>query len=133
MLCYRTITGTIILYDHVNPKGAFHKRTPLQVRNRNRRVCVHAHAPGMSSLTFADTWRRGGAEGAPRQGEDGLARERPALQHCTSQRRGHAGSNQTVAGMSRHSDISSLCWRLVARSARHMHVCLIPLFCCIHF
>lgn len=32
MLCFRTITGSIILYDHVNPKGAFHKKTPIQIK-----------------------------------------------------------------------------------------------------
>lgn len=32
MLCFRTITGSIILYDHVNPRGAFHKKTPIQIK-----------------------------------------------------------------------------------------------------
>jgi hypothetical protein len=32
MLCFRTITGSIILYDHVTQKGAFHKASPIQAR-----------------------------------------------------------------------------------------------------
>jgi len=33
MLCFRTMTGTILLYDHVNPRGAFHKKSPIMIRN----------------------------------------------------------------------------------------------------
>eukprot|EP01099_Mayorella_cantabrigiensis_P000629 TRINITY_DN1272_c0_g2_i1.p1 TRINITY_DN1272_c0_g2~~TRINITY_DN1272_c0_g2_i1.p1 ORF type:complete len:311 (-),score=75.57 TRINITY_DN1272_c0_g2_i1:212-1144(-) len=33
MLCLRTVTGCIILYDHVHPKGAFHKKSPIMIRN----------------------------------------------------------------------------------------------------
>jgi len=32
MLCFRTITGAVILYDHVNPKGAFHKKSPIHIK-----------------------------------------------------------------------------------------------------
>jgi len=32
MLYFRTIAGSIILYDHVNPKGAFTKKTPIQIK-----------------------------------------------------------------------------------------------------
>lgn len=33
MLCLRTTVGCIILYDHVHPKGAFHKKSPILIRN----------------------------------------------------------------------------------------------------
>jgi len=31
-LQFRTITGAIILYDHSNPRGAFHKKGPIQIK-----------------------------------------------------------------------------------------------------
>eukprot|EP01098_Paradermamoeba_levis_P003563 TRINITY_DN1606_c0_g2_i1.p1 TRINITY_DN1606_c0_g2~~TRINITY_DN1606_c0_g2_i1.p1 ORF type:complete len:304 (+),score=57.68 TRINITY_DN1606_c0_g2_i1:87-998(+) len=33
MLALRTVTGAIILFDHINPKGVFHKKTPIHVKN----------------------------------------------------------------------------------------------------
>jgi len=33
MLCLRTVTGCIILYDHVHPKGAFNKKSPIMIKN----------------------------------------------------------------------------------------------------
>jgi len=32
MMAFRAMTGSIILYDHVNAKGAFHKKSPIQIR-----------------------------------------------------------------------------------------------------
>jgi len=32
MMAFRAMTGSIILYDHINPKGAFHKKSPIQIR-----------------------------------------------------------------------------------------------------
>jgi hypothetical protein len=32
MLCLRSMTGAVILYDHINPRGAFHKKSPVNIR-----------------------------------------------------------------------------------------------------
>jgi hypothetical protein len=33
VFCLRVMVSTIILYDHVSPQGAFHKNSPINVRN----------------------------------------------------------------------------------------------------
>jgi hypothetical protein len=37
----RAMTGAIILYDHLHPQGAFHKKSPINVR---------AHSVAFASL-----------------------------------------------------------------------------------
>lgn len=32
LLCARAMTGALVLYDHVSPLGAFHKNSPIQVK-----------------------------------------------------------------------------------------------------
>jgi len=32
LLCLRAMTGAIILYDHLHPQGAFHKKSPINMR-----------------------------------------------------------------------------------------------------
>ena len=32
MMCLRCMTGSIILYDHLDAQGAFHKHSPIDVR-----------------------------------------------------------------------------------------------------
>jgi len=32
MIGFRAMTGSIILFDHINQKGAFHKKSPIQIR-----------------------------------------------------------------------------------------------------
>lgn len=29
----RTMTGAVVIFDHVDPQGAFHRRTPLAIKN----------------------------------------------------------------------------------------------------
>ncbi len=33
LFCLRAMTGAIILYDHLHPVGAFHKKSPIAMRN----------------------------------------------------------------------------------------------------
>jgi len=53
MLCFRTITGSIILYDHVNPRGAFHKKSPIMVRGAVTALKAHTGSEKTDSLVNA--------------------------------------------------------------------------------
>lgn len=33
LFCARAMTGAIVLYDHVDPLGAFHKKSPIAIRS----------------------------------------------------------------------------------------------------
>ncbi len=53
MLVYRSITGSIILYDHVNPRGAFHKKSPIFVKGAVTVLKAHNGTEKTDSLVNA--------------------------------------------------------------------------------
>lgn len=42
--CLRVMVASIVMYDHVNPQGAFHKNSPLNVRSSVKAIQTHGEA-----------------------------------------------------------------------------------------
>jgi len=51
LFCLRAMTGAIILYDHLSPQGAFHKKSPVNIRGCISVLKNFSPSAGSSSTT----------------------------------------------------------------------------------
>jgi len=49
MFCLRAMTGAIILFDQVDSLGAFHKKTPINIKGAVNTLKVYINSPNASS------------------------------------------------------------------------------------
>jgi len=49
MFCLRAMTGATILFDHVDPLGAFHRKTPINIKGVVTTLRTYTHSPTSSA------------------------------------------------------------------------------------
>lgn len=45
LFCLRAMTGAIVLYDHISPLGAFHRRSPIKIKKCIQLIASYPSAP----------------------------------------------------------------------------------------